>query len=144
MQEQVFRHSHRVTYAECTVGNHVYYGRYLEILEEARGEFFRQAGFALAGLQASGTVFPVIGVELVYKGQARYDDVLAIEVWISEMRGVRLSFGFRILHADGRVLTEGETRHVCAGLDEKPRRMPKELAERLRQFVHLKKDADAR
>jgi acyl-CoA thioester hydrolase len=141
MQEQVFRHSRRVTYAECTVGNHVYYGRYLEILEAARGEFFRQAGFALAGLQESGAVFPVIGLELAYKGQARYDDVLTIELWISEMRGVRLSFGFRILHADGRVLTEGETRHVCAGTDEKPRRMPRDLTDRLQGFVRLHKDA---
>jgi len=143
MQEQVFRHSHRVTYAECTAGNHVYYGRYLEILEEARGEFFRHAGFALAELHTNGAVFPVIGLELAYKAQARYDDVLTIELWISEMRGVRLSFGFRILHADGRVLTEGETRHVCAGIDEKPRRMPKELTERLQEFVRLHKNADA-
>ena len=32
----VFLHRHRVTYAECTVGNHVYYSRYLDLLESAR------------------------------------------------------------------------------------------------------------
>ncbi|MGN6552400.1 MAG: hypothetical protein ACTHLW_01530 [Verrucomicrobiota bacterium] len=39
MSELSFRHDHRVAYAECTVGNHIYYGRYLDVLESARGEF---------------------------------------------------------------------------------------------------------
>ena len=36
-----FRHHHRVTYAECTIGDHVYHSRYLDLLEAARGEFMR-------------------------------------------------------------------------------------------------------
>ena len=47
-----FRHPHRVSYAECTVGNHVYHSRYLDWLEAARGEFIRvprRNGFAMAG-----------------------------------------------------------------------------------------------
>lgn len=39
-----FRYRHRVTYADCTVGNHIYYGRYLDLLEAARGEWFRSMG----------------------------------------------------------------------------------------------------
>ncbi len=61
MAEKVFKHHYRVLYSECTVGNHVYYSRYLDILEAARGEFFRQAGAPLLALQESGTAFPVIG-----------------------------------------------------------------------------------
>lgn len=40
MSHQVFVWNRRVTYADCTVGNHVYYSRYPDFLEEARGEFF--------------------------------------------------------------------------------------------------------
>jgi len=29
----MFVHTHRVTYAECTVGNHIYHARYLDLLE---------------------------------------------------------------------------------------------------------------
>jgi acyl-CoA thioesterase FadM len=32
---QVFVHRHRVHYAECTLGNHIYYARYLDLLEDA-------------------------------------------------------------------------------------------------------------
>ena len=135
MEDFTFKYQHRVVYAECTVGNHVYYARYLDMLEEARGELFRKAGSPLLELQFGGMAFPVIGAEIAYKGPARYDDLLTIEVWIAEMRGIRLNFGFRILNAGGNLLADGETRHVCASIDEKPMRMPPELAERLAPFV---------
>ena len=131
----VFQHQHRVIYGECTVGNHVYYSRYLDILEEARGEFFRHLGCSFLGYQEAGTAFPVIGLQISYKGAARYDDLLTIETCVSELSGIRLNFGFRILNASGALLAEGETRHICGGVDEKPKRLPKELVERLQPFL---------
>ena len=141
MSDSVFQHQHRVVYAECTLGNHVYYARYLDMLEEARGEFFRQAGWPLLALQEGGTAFPVIGVEIAYKGPARYDDLLTIELWLAEMRGIRLNFGFRILQANGRTLADGQTRHICAGLDEKPKRLPNGLSESLAPFLRTGHEA---
>src|ERR1700722_4614066 len=138
MSDSVFQHQHRVVYAECTVGNHVYYARYLDMLEEARGEFFRQAGWPLLALQEGGTAFPVIGVEIAYKGPARYDDLLTIQLWLTDMRGIRMNFGFRILHANGGTLAEGETRHICASLDEKPKRLPGGLCEGLAPFLRAR------
>ena len=117
------------------MGNHVYYSRYLEMLEGARGEFFRDLGCPLLGLQEAGTAFPVIGLQISFKGAARYDDLLTLELCVNAMGGIRLSIGFRILNAGGALLAEGETRHVCAGLDEKPRRLPKELLEKLQPFL---------
>jgi acyl-CoA thioester hydrolase len=123
------------------VGNHVYYTRYLEMLEAARGEFFRHAGFPLLQLQESGTAFPVIDLNIAFKGPARYDDLLTIELWITELQGIRMTFGFRVLHPAGHRLAEGQTRHICASLDEKPKRIPKELIERFQPFVHAQMDA---
>ena len=68
MAGSIFRHTHRVVYAECTVGNHVYYSRYLDMLEEARGELLRQLGCSARQWQEAGTAFPVIGLEISYKG----------------------------------------------------------------------------
>jgi len=135
MAESVFRHKHRVVYAECTIGNHVYYSRYLDMLEEARGELLRQLGCSALQWQEAGTAFPVIGLEISYQGPARYDDLLTIELWVAEMRGVRLTVGFRILNAGGALLAEGVTRHICASTDGKPKRLPKELIETLRPFT---------
>ena len=130
-----FHSTHRVTYADCTVGNHIYYGRYLELLEAARGELFRAAGRTFGDWQAEGVIFPVIEVSLRYKAPARYDELLSLEVKVTELGGVRLTFGYRILGPDGPLRVEGETRHVCTRLEDRPRRIPVELAESLARFA---------
>jgi acyl-CoA thioester hydrolase len=130
-----FCYSHRVTYAECTVGNHVYYARYLDLLEAARGAFFRELGESFFHWQERGSIFPVVECRLRYKAPARYDDVLAIEVWPTAIERLRLNFAYRINNQKNAILLEGETLHVCAGVNEKPKRMPAELSERLRPYL---------
>src|SRR5450432_4845888 len=126
-----FRYPHRVTYAECTVGDHVYHSRYLDLLEAARGEFMRSLGSTVLELQDADCIFPVIEARLQYKFPARYDDLLTIEVWVTAIEKVRLNFGHQILNQDGKLILEAETFHVCTGLNEKPKRVPPELAEKL-------------
>ena len=139
MTTTVFRHQHRVTYTECTVGNHIYYSRYLDLLEAARGEFFRQLGTPVLAWQAQDVIFPVIECRLRYKSPARYDDVLAIEVWPTAAEKIRLNFSHRILNQSGALILEAETFHVCTGLAEKPRRLPPELVLKLQPFLHSTK-----
>jgi acyl-CoA thioester hydrolase len=136
MTAAVFRHSHRVTYSSCTVGNHIYYSRYLDLLEAARGEFFRHLGTTLLQLQEQGVIFPVIECHLRYRGAARYDDLLTIEIWLTELGRVRHTFNYRVLNYEGRELVEGTTVHACTGLDDKPRRLPEGLAAALQPYVH--------
>ena len=135
MQEKIFRHSHRVTYSECTVGNHIYYARYLDLLEAARGEFFRELGSPFSQLQNEDTIFPVIESHLKYKAPARYDDLLCIEIWLTKLQGVRMNFGYRVLNQNDALLLEGETFHVCTGLSEKPKRPPEKLFEQLSSYL---------
>jgi acyl-CoA thioester hydrolase len=130
-----FRHNHRVTYAECTVGNHIYYGAYLQLLEAARGELFRHLGTTLLQWQERDVIFPVLECHLRYKAPARYDDLLAIEVWPTLIERIRLNFAHRISHNTGRMILEAETRHVCTGLNDKPRRLPEELTAALGPYL---------
>jgi len=119
------------------VGNHVYHARYLDLLEAARGEFFRGLGFPLPSLQEHDAVFPVIECQLQYKAPARYDDCLEIYVWITELAGVRLDFSYRILNQVEQLLVEGTTRHACTGTAGKPKRLPKALIEALRPHLRI-------
>ena len=135
MSANVFQASHRVTYAECTVGNHVYYSRYLDLLEYARGEFFRHLGKTALQWQADDVIFPVLSCRLEYKAAARYDDLLAVEVWPTTAQKVRLNFAYRIRNQENVLLLGAETFHVCAGLNEKPKRLPTELVESLSTWV---------
>jgi acyl-CoA thioester hydrolase len=127
----IFCHQHRVIYAECTVGNHVYHARYLDFLEAARGEFLRSLGAPVIFWQEQDTIFPVIEARLRYQFPARYDDLLAIEVWPTLVQGVRVNFAHRVLNPDKKVVLLAETYHACTGTGEKPRRIPADLAARL-------------
>lgn len=135
MSTNTFVHKHRVAYADCTVGNHIYYGRYLDLLECARGEFFRSLGISFATLQEQGEIFPVIEARLKYKFPARYDDVLNIEIWPTVAERVRLNFAYRVTNQNDVLILTGETLHVCTGLDDKPRRINEGLAFALAPFV---------
>lgn len=127
VNDQSFIHLHRVTYGDCTIGNHVYYANYLGILEAARGEFFRSLGSTLLQWQEAGLMFPVVEARLRYKALARYDDHLSIEVWVTTAERVRLNFAYRITNQKGDLVLEGETLHVCMSLEEKMKRLPEEF-----------------
>jgi acyl-CoA thioester hydrolase len=135
MGDAIFRYTHRVTYADCTLGNHIYYGRYLELLEAARGECFRHLGTTLLQWQEREAIFPIIECNLRYRAPARYDDVLTVEVTVTDCTGVRLNFGYRMVNQAQRLILEGETRHVCTGLGEKPKRLPPELVAALQPYA---------
>ena len=131
----MFLHTHRVTYAECTVGNHIYHSRYLDLLEAARGEFLRSLGTTVLHLQNHDAIFPVVEARVRYRYPARYDDLLSIEVWPTLADRIRVNFGHRILNQNGKLILEAETFHACTGLDEKPRRLPVDLAEKMKLLI---------
>jgi len=122
-----FCYSHRVTYADCTIGDHIYYSRYLELLEAARGELFRHMGTTFLEWQKQDTIFPVTECRLRYKRPARYDDVLSIHVEASVAGAVRLNFAYKILDQAEGLILEGETLHACTDTKGTPKRLPKEL-----------------
>ena len=125
-----------MTYGECTVGNHVYYARYLDVLEAARGEFFRFIGQPLLMWQERDTIFPVIECQFRYKAPARYDDVLCVEVKVASIDRVRLSFSYVVRDREsGRELVRATTSHVCTSTQEKPKRIPEDLAASLKAFL---------
>ena len=130
-----FRYLHRVTYAECTIGDHIYHSRYLDLLEAARGEFMRTSGATVLEWQERDYIFPLIEAQIRYRYPARYDDMLTIEVWPTLVERVRLNFGHRVLNQEGRLIVEAETFHACTSRDEKPKRMPDDLAAKLKLIV---------
>lgn len=132
---ELFRYHHRVTYAECTIGDHIYHSRYLDLLEAARGEFLRALGKPVLELQNADCIFPVIEARLRFKAPARYDDLLTIEVWMTRVERVRLNFGHRVLNQDGKLILNAETFHCCTSRDEKPKRLPAELVGKLLPYL---------
>ena len=137
MAHGVFKIEHRVAYSECTLGDHIYHSRYLDLLERARGEFFRQLGVTFRELQETDTIFPVVECRVRYKTPARYDDVLTIELRPTAAERVRLDFRYQVLNHHNAIVIEAESLHVCAGLNGKPKRLPPELLAKLQPWLEL-------
>jgi acyl-CoA thioesterase FadM len=55
---------------------------------------------------------------------------------MTEIGKVRLNFGHRIMNQDGKLILDAETFHACTSREEKPKRLPAELVEKLKP--HLK------
>ena len=137
MGAESFYHPYRVIYADCTLGNHVYHARYLDLLEAARGEFFRHLGATFLNWQEQDVIFPVIEARLRYQSPARYDDALQTEVWVTVAERVRLNFGYRMVNQAHTTILEAETFHVCTGREgTKPKRLPAPLVAEL--IPHLR------
>ncbi len=124
----MFKHQIRVAYRDVTAGNHVYYARYLDLLEVARNEAFRELGYPLLALQDKGIIFPVVECNLRYHAAARYDDFISIETRITVLGKVQFTLEYRLLREESLLLT-ATTRHATTTLEEKPIRMPVELFE---------------
>lgn len=120
------------------MGNHVYYARYMNFLEEARGEFFRAIGHPLLRLQDEDLIFPVIECHIAYKAPARYDDVLTIEICLSRLERVRLQFEYSVRNQSNTKIVRASTTHVCTSAHEKPKRIPTELISALEPYVRAK------
>ena len=125
----------RVPYSDMTAGSHVYYSRYLEWLEAARTEAFRDMGTTFLDYQdEQELMFPVVEVLVKYNKPARYDDVLDIRSWFAEVGKVRFIWEYEIAREDA-ILADARTLHICASLDEKPRRVPAELVTAMKKHV---------
>ena len=132
---ETFHCTHRVTYAECTIGDHIYHSRYLDLLEAARGEFLRSLGTTVLELQEKDFIFPVIEARLHYKFPARYDDLLTIAVRPTLVERVRLNFGHRITNQNGKLILVAETFHACTRRDDTPTRLPAALTEKMKPYL---------
>ena len=122
----------RVRFDETDAMGIVHHGRYLGFLEIARVEWLRKRGVLYADWAAQGRHLAVVEASCKYVQPARFDDLLDVEVVLSELRAASLRFTYTIRRG-GVVLTEGMTRHACVDDDGKLCRLDDEAFTVLRR-----------
>ena len=120
------RYEQRVIFGDTDQMGVVYYGNYMRYFEGSRAAFLRSFGRSHADLDAWGVALPVVEAHCRYRLPARYEDLLAIEVVIGEVRGASLRFDY-VVRRGGDALADGWTRHAVIGPDGRPRAMPAEF-----------------
>lgn len=118
---------YRVPYADTDQMKVVYYANYFVYFERLRNELLRNAAYTYYQMEEKGFALPVIESVCHYKSSARYDDLLTISGWVSEIKGVRVTIECEVRRGD-ELLVSGHTVHACIDIKTgRPCRVPQEL-----------------
>ena len=117
------RHDIRVIFGDTDQMGVVYYANYLRYFESARAAYWRSLGKSYKDLEAWGIALPVVEAHCHYKSPAYYEDLLAVETRVSELRGASLRFAYRIFRGE-LLIADGTTRHAVIGSNGRPRALP--------------------
>jgi len=119
----------RVNYSEIDAMGVVYHSRYAVWLDVARTEYLRQAGMSYRELEAMGFFLVVGDLTMRYHRPARYDDLVQVRCWVRELASRRVTFAYRLSHAEtGVLLVTAETRMLSLNHNFEPTRLPAAVA----------------
>lgn len=100
-----------VRISDLNYGNHLANHVYLELMQEARMQYFAQFGYSEKNLAGVSVIMG--DTAIVYRQECFYGDVLKIEVAAAEL-GVRsFDLYYRFSKVDGSLVCEAKTGMVC-------------------------------
>lgn len=126
----------RVRYAETDQMGVVYHSNYLIWCEIGRTELIRQRFASYAEVERAGVVLAVADASIRYHSPARYDDLVRVETRVAELRSRTVRFDYVISRVEGEGepvrLATASTTLIALDRDSRPRKLPPQLLERLR------------
>jgi acyl-CoA thioester hydrolase len=123
-------HQVRVIFGDTDQLGVVYYANYLRYFEGARASLLRSWGRVQSDLERWSVALPVVEAHVNYRRFARYEDVLDIDVVVTEVHGASVVFAYEVARG-GEVVADGITRHCCVSAAMRPTRFPGDLRELL-------------
>lgn len=118
----------RVRFGETDLMGIVHHASYLSYFEAARVAWLRRRGVTYATWAARGWHLPVVEASVRYRAPAHFEDILAVDVDLADVRSHSLRFAYRVTRGGG-TLAEGNTRLACVDGDHKLLRMPDALVD---------------
>jgi len=119
----------RVRFAETDAQGVAHNASYLVWFEVARVEYLERYAGGYPALREHGIEAFVAEAHVRYGVPARFDDRLLLHARVTDVRGARFRFEYR-LERDGALVAEGWTAHACVdAATHRPTRVPDWLAE---------------
>jgi acyl-CoA thioester hydrolase len=117
----------------------VHHSHYPVYFEQGRTEYFREYLIPYQEFEEKGLMAPVISYTVTLKGRLCYGDILTLETFALNFRGLRVVMGYRGLNK-GKVVVEGESTHALTDLSLKalhPRHLPESYQYLKKRFHEL-------
>jgi acyl-CoA thioester hydrolase len=110
---EAFRHRIRVRWAECDLQGVVFYPHYLAYFDIAMTELWREAVTPYTEMQEEGADMMVGEATVRYFASARFDEEIDLVATVTRLGTTSMTTALAIERVeDGRVLVEGQLRHV--------------------------------
>ena len=124
----------RVYYEDTDFTGAVYHANYLRFMERGRSESLRSIGIDHVSLaqRPAPLAFAVRNINVTFLRPARIDDALVVRTSYSEVAGARIIARQEILRG-GELLAEADVEIACISREGRPRRLPHDIVEALRQ-----------
>ena len=122
METCTFKHTARVEvrYAETDQMGIVHHSVYAVWFEQARTEYFREAGASYADMEAEGFAAPVLELNVRFRQPTHYGEFVDIETTMVREDKLRIRFYYRA-SVNGKLCTTGSTLH-CMTRNGRPTR----------------------
>ena len=122
----------RIYYHDTDAGGVVYYGRYLNFLEEARTEFLEKKGLSVKFFHDQGFLYAVRKCSITYKSPARYGDTVVCDAQLKDISAAQMFFSQTITHKeDQRLLVDAEVTLVSLDKNFRPIPIPESIKTQL-------------
>jgi acyl-CoA thioester hydrolase len=121
----------RVRYAETDQMGVVYHANHFIWFEVGRVELLRELGFSYKNMEREDDCFiAVVDAQCRYRAPVHYDDEVIVRTYLKHVRDKVIRFGYELRNAaNGVLLAEGETTHIVADSQMKPRALPEKYLE---------------
>ncbi len=117
----------RVHYEDTDFSGLVYHANYLKFCERARSDYLRVAGIDQNTMASDGSAFVVRRMVCDFRKPARFDDVVEVQSWATEVSGARILLAQRVKRIETSIFEAVVTVAMIAK-SGKPMRIGAEMA----------------
>lgn len=96
----------------------MWHGNYVKLCEDARCEFWRDAGYTYMQMRDDGFIYPIIKMEFKFIAPILFDDEVAVSIELLECDTI-IKFSYRIKSPSGVLLAKATTSQAAVELDSK-------------------------
>lgn len=96
----------------------MWHGNYVKLCEDARCEFWRDAGYTYMQMRDDGFIYPIIKMEFKFIAPILFDDEVAVSIELLECDTI-IKFSYRIKNPSGALLAKATTSQAAVELDSK-------------------------
>jgi acyl-CoA thioester hydrolase len=116
-----------VRYAETDAQGVVHHSSYVVWFEESRSHYARSMGVSYADMEKGGYFMAVTGLEIKYRVPLHYDELVAIDCWVHELKSRTVAFKFEVHRVqDGALCATAHIDLICITREGQITRWPEQ------------------